>query len=238
MNAVFKFISLAIFPVCTFAAEGGVANTNFEAGINYSQSRDSENYSVGGSVTLPVYSFVGANLNANASHQDGKDDQIDSDSHGLGGNLFLRDFNIGKIGLGYSYSKTSFDLPSWLSPYVDDDSESDHYRIFGQYYLGDFTLSAIRYVSEAKEADERFNGLALSAAWYATENVRTSLDASAMDSKDNYGITVEYQPELFQNAASVSFSYADGRKDDTFSVGFNYFFGTKVSLKDRDRKYR
>ncbi|ABC27596.1 hypothetical protein HCH_00697 [Hahella chejuensis KCTC 2396] len=232
MNAVIKFASLTLFPVFAFAVDGGVADVNFDAGLDYTHSRHSDSYQLAGSANLPIYSFIGGNLHGNATQVDGHNERVNADVYSLGATVFARDYFLGKIGLSYSYSETDFDLP-WA-----DTADTDNYGVFAQYYLTDFTLSASRNIAKFDNLEDNHNSWNLGATWYANENVRTSLHASGMDSKDNYGIAVEYQPELFQNAASVDFSYSDGRKDDTFSVGFNYFFGTKVSLKDRDRKYR
>ncbi len=230
-----KLVYLACLPVLAVAGEnGGVLETNYGAGIAYSESRNSKGLRASGNVSIPVYKYIGSTLFVNGSKTEGEKNSLDSDAYRVGGVAFLRDFNLGKLGVSAAYNKTNFDTPSGSSL---DDTELNQYGLLGQYYFNDFTFGANRNVVDSKDFDD-FNSWTASIDWYWQENTKLSLDGSGMDAKDSYGIRVSHQPNFFNNSTDITFSYNGYRTDDVFSLSVNYYFGTLVTLQDRDRKYR
>lgn len=224
---------LFLLPVIATAGEnGGVAESNFEVGLGYSDTRDSSAKKFFGSVNVPVGEYVGSTLSVNSSSVDGNGNTIGNDSYGAEASLFLRDFNLGKFGAEVSYDKLAFDDYSGRS---FDDVELYQYTLVGEYYLKDYTFKASR--TQFNWNDDRSNFSFGSIAWYLQSNTSLSLASTGMDDKDNYGIIAKHQPEYFNNSTELTFSYYDSKDDDAFSLIVSYHFDSLATLKERDRKY-
>lgn len=226
---------LAFVPVLVIAGEsGGVFETNYGAGLAYSDSRNSSSLRASGNVSVPVYKYIGSTLFINGRKTEGEKNTIDTNSYRIGGTAFLRDFDLGKVGIGAAYNKTNFDSTFGISL---DETELYQYSLLGQYYLNDFTIGADRTTVDSKDFDD-FNSWTGSIAWYWQGNTKLLFSGSGMDAKDSYGISASHQPEYFNNSTEITFAYSGSKNNDVFSLSVNYYFGTLVSLIDRDRKYR
>ena len=123
----------------------------------------------------------------------------------------------------------------------DDRMSSDHYRAFGEYYLGDFTFAAAYTTTKLEDSEDDLKTTALSASWYPLDSLRVSLSGNDLYEDNTYGIIVEHQPEMLGDGLSVwlGFSSSDAEpKTRTINIGLAYYFGRHVTLKDRDRQYR
>jgi hypothetical protein len=58
-----------------------------------------------------------------------------------------------------------------------------------------------------------------------------------MDEKDTYNFSIRYQPPQFANSTSLSLVYHNASDDNGIQADISYYFDTRVSLIDRDRKY-
>lgn len=224
-----------LFPLSVCAGEnGGVAEQNFEAGAEYDQDRDSSGYGLNGAYRLPIAEYFGASLSASAGHTNGEGNRVDSDAGAIEGAAFLRDFEVGKLGLAYRYSHTEFQLGHGF----DDVSVNDNtYNVFGQYYWGNFTLIGSRTIVKTEDFDD-FNAWFLGVKAYLPYDVSVSGGAGGMDAEDNYSVSAEYQPAFLNQSTSIELGYSKSPHNDSFQLQVNYFFGTNVSLKQRDRQYR
>lgn len=226
-----------LVPALAAAGEdGGIVDTNYGVGLDYLKSRHTDTTGVSGSLNLPVYADVGSNLFAGGSKTNGHDGYVNDDSYSFGGTAFLRDFEVGKIGILGAYYQTKLDLPS-NADVMNDELEANQYSLSGEYYLGNLTLGADRTVLDVKDGDN-YNSWSGFAFVYLGENTRFSIDGSGMDAKDSFGLGVSHQPGFLNNSTEVSFVYNGARHDDTFSLSIDYYFGTRVSLVNRDRMYR
>lgn len=232
---------LAIVPVLAMAGEnGGVSATNYNAGIGFNHTENSNSASLSIGASFPLHDYVGASLYANGSRYENDDyDFANNFGLSLGGSIFLRDFNLGKIGIGANHSTIYFDTPH--SPnqlyfgkreYVD----TYGYSLSAQYYLSDFTISASRSVSDSDFYD-RGDYASASIGLYWKDNIRLTAGRILMVSNNNYNVGVAFQPEALNNSTQISFSYSDSEGNDYFSLSATYYFDTLVTLKDRDRKY-
>lgn len=228
-----KILGLVLLiPSLVIAGErGGVAEPNFEAGAGYSDSDSSRAIAINGAFTAPIEDFVGYRVSAQLGRSYGKDNYLDADRIGLGVGLFARKFDLGKAGITYSFSHDRFDAP------VDLSVSSTGYRLFGAYYLGDFTLGFSRLATRSDDVENSHAWFA-DASVYVEQNTRLTLSGGGMDAADSYGLGIEHQPFFFAEEASLSVSYSRNPDWDSLSLGVDYFFGNAVSLMRRDREYR
>jgi len=224
-----------LFPLSVCAGEnGGVAEQNFEAGAEYDQDRDSSGYGLNGAYRLPIAEYFGASLSASAARTNGQDNRIDTDSGSVVTSVFVRDFDIGKVGILYNYTYTKLKLGYGFD---DVSINQNSYGASGQYYLGNFTLFGSRIISKAEDFDN-FNVWFLGVQAYLPYDVSVSGSAGGMDAEDNYSVSAEYQPAFLNQSTSIELGYSKSPHNDSFQLQVNYFFGTNVSLKQRDRQYR
>ncbi len=216
---------------------GGVINRNYETGLAYTNTDQSHDYEINGSALLPITDYIGTALDADLRHDLGKGNVVDTTRYGVGSSVFLRNFEIGRLGAAYLFSYSKFDLPSSVN--ASDTSIVHNFRAFGEYYLSNFTISASRTYSHFESGTDRNNWI-ISGQWYPYKNTKLSIRTSGMDAKDHYGASIEHQPGFFNNAAGLflSYSYDNKVNKDAFALGFTYYFNTRVHLIDRDRKYR
>lgn len=88
-----------------------VLETNYEVRTGY-QNRDSgDTYMIDGRLTMPLLRFGGVSLLAGYDWFDGDGGALDSDTYSVGGEVFLRDYDVGKIGARLLYRDTEFGRP-------------------------------------------------------------------------------------------------------------------------------
>lgn len=240
-----RMIAVAmLLPVCAVAGEqGGVKSANGEVGAGYTDSRDSDRFLVNGAYRLPLANYVGASLSASASRTetDVGDFDVDTTNGSVGGSLFARDFELGKVGVSYhwTHGHSELDNPPASLANPNMSFKAHDYGAFASYYVDRVTLSASRSVSHVEsQGTGNYNSWSVGATGYLPFDASLSLSAGGMDARDNYGFNFEYQPEFLAQAASVELSYSSSPDDDVFGIAVNYFFGNDVPLIVRDRQYR
>ena len=230
-------------PLAVSATENqAITDTNFQADLAYSTSEYFDHVILSGIVNLPISDNLGASLGAIASNTNGKTVNggrgIDSKLYGLNALVFVRNQNMGRLGLGYALAHSENDESNSSS--FPDERDIHGYRLLGEYYLDTITLTGSRNYS-ADDDDNEFFSSTLAVAWYVQDNIR--LNIARLMHQDQYDsiILLELQPALMNNAMSISLAYEKDSDDsdfDTYGISVSYFFGTRVSLIDRDRKYR
>ena len=231
----------AIIPFASFAADGpAVQSTNFEAGGSYNSSSVFNTYSLNAGVNLPISNGFGTNIGIRLADSDGRRHGntrgVDSTHQALAASIFFRKVDSVKAGIRYAHSRSEYD--ALISG--DDTVNSDNYAIFGEYYIKQFTVAASRsYTSD----DDNFEAYStqLMTSWYLLENNMIGLMQSRYKGENSYLANITYQPSFMKNNLSFSLQYYSSRiggTGDSIAVSLNYYFGTRVSLIDRDRRYR
>ena len=157
--------------------------------------------------------------------------------------LFARRPTLGKIGASYGLNELSSECGD-SSVFVisgDDSLDTKNYRVFAEYYLYDFTLAASRTSTDLDDGDN-LESSSVTASWYPLDSLRISASAgNDLYEQDTYGIMLEHQPDFLGDALGVNLGYAETERSPqtrTITIGFAYYFGTRVELKTRDRQYR
>ena len=242
MNNKYIFLVL-LLPISVNGSEStGVEAANYEAGVGYSTGNLFDSYDLSGTANLPVNDLLGSNIIALASKTDGKrygsSRGLDSEGYLLLTNLYLREQSLGKIGLSLTYAERESDFGA--SSTADNKTTSKGYAIYGEYYLERFTVGASR---SYQENDRNFEDYAtqLRAQWYISNNSMVGIAQSRWQHENSYNAAIIYQPSFLNNNMSVTVDYyssSNGGKLDAIGLSMSYYFGTQVSLIDRDRKYR
>lgn len=224
---------ICLVPVLANASDvGGVRDSNFEAGIGYRDSDSDKDFNANGSYRFALGDYLAADVSAELEHSDGEGSRVDAERATAGIDLFVRRFDIGKLGVGYSRAHSRFDAP------IENDSvDRNSYSAFAQYYVNEFNLGVSRRAYRSGETED-FDLWSVSIAGYLSENTRIGVSGSGMDAADLYGVSVEHQPSWLGNNASLGFSYSRSPDNDAVSFQITYYFGNTVSLKVRDREFR
>jgi len=243
-------------------AQRAVETRNFELSVNSNDNDTSGSTStgtLGGSLrgTLPIGAFLGLSATGGYSTsrvrtgdvlplEDGtisvtrpscSFDNLDGEL-----SLFARRPNLGRIGLSYGIGELSSDC-SVNSQFLlsgDDKLDTDRQRLDLELYLSDFTIGGA-YTQLNLDSGPELETTALHASWYPLDSLKITLSGDDQYEDNTYGIRFEHQPEFLGDGFGVQLGYAktDGDVDrQVISVGLSYFFGTRVTLKDRDRLYR
>ncbi len=214
-----------------------VIETNYEVRADYQNLDFGDAYRVDGRLTLPLLRYGGASFFSGYGRFKGDNRFIDSDSYTVGGEVFIRDYKVGKLSAQFRYRNTELDIPDNVVN-VNDSITTKNYRALGEYYYRAFTLSVSRNYLNNEKVDNvkswRGSGIA-----YINDNTRLRVFGNHSDNKTNYGFSVAHQPSVFRNSTQISLSYSDsGNNNDIYSVSLAYYFDKRPSLIDRDRKYR
>ncbi len=245
-----------------FAQSRAVQSTNFELAVESTDSDTSgstSNGTLGANLrgTLPLGGLFGVSLNGEYSRSrvrtrdvlaidDGSNSAIrpSCSFENTGGevSLFVRRPTLGKIALSYGIGQLSADcsVNSVFLPTGDDSLDSDRQRLDVDLYLGNFTLGG-SYTELNLDDAPKLETTTMSASWYPLDSLKISLSGNDQYEENTYGIFVEHQPEFLGNGFGVNIGYAktDGEPNTrAISIGLSYYFGTSVTLKDRDRHYR
>ena len=251
-----KKLLLPLFlPLLVHASEieagGGIKKLNFNIGIGYKKTindnvSDNDGYIISASVNIPVYKYIGSSLtiyrNKYGDYQY-KYYSAKTDTYGAIVDLFIRDYNVGKLGISYAHSDTNIDY-TFRDSYIsiknfnfDETIHSHTYSIYGSYYINDLTIGASR-TSRKIDKYSNYNIFSFGAEYYYKNNTKLWLRNSSMDSNENYALGITHQPDFLNNSTEIGLSYSNGNGYNSYYIFVGYNFDTEISLKDRDRKYR
>lgn len=164
------------------------------------------------------------------------------DSTGASAGLFFRQPALGRVGASYGLGRLSSDcgdVGEFLASGADE-LDTQHYRVYGEVYLRDFTLGAA-FTATEPDGGEKFEATTVSASWYPLESLRITASGNDLYDRTGYGLAVEHQPDFMGDALGVYVGYEtndESPRTGIISFGFAYHFGPRVPLQMRDRQYR
>lgn len=252
---------LAIFGTAALAQSRAVESANFELGLESTDSDTSGSTSIGmlglnGGGTLPVGEYFGFAFSGYYTESKVRTGDVLADTSGaaagnrpscgfdsLGGDVtaFARRPWLGKAGLTYGKGKLSPKCGGG-SVFIaggDDKLDTEHYRVDVEAYLGDFTLAAAHISTDLGSTTLDSNEV--SASWYPFDSLKASLVSNDLYDQDYIQVMLEHQPEFMGDAFGLRLGYSQSDrspKTSTVYLGMTYYFGSRVTLKDRDRHYR
>lgn len=229
-----------------------VKETNFNVALSHNEINDDymgnwRYTSLSSGVNFPLYDYLGANVFISGSksgelkyNHSNDSDTTQFEGYGSSAMLFLRDADIGKIGVtgGYSKTKTTTDIYNGMTTHTfKNTTTSRSYSLYGSYYLDDFTLSASRRYLDLDNG-HTLHYVDAGIGYYLNENTAFDVTVSGMDSSNKFRLHLAHQPSLLSNSTIVGISYEKNDYDNSFTFFLSYHFQTKVSLRIRDREYR
>ena len=244
MRVIFSVAALCC--VSIVHADPAVESVHYQISLNTSWSNSSSNGDwrstfANGTVTLPVGNYLGASLFGSVGTSEVDDAVLgscDVDGHSLGGGLFVRDVNVGRIGASISRSDSEACFTSaGLSGTTD--TTTDAYGVDAEYYLRTVTVGLSRSWVDYDGWDADL--ARLRAAWYPMKNLSLAFAVGALDAEDSRSATLEYQPGFLGNAVGIGLGYSyykEEPSDGTWTVGLTYYFDKRIDLLTRDRRYR
>ncbi len=226
------FSTLCLFSAAV-AENRGIEETNYRVFGLVSDADSGSSMTLAGHTRVPVTNYTGASITVGYSDFNGTNNYIDSSTNSFGLGVFVRDYDLGIINLSYMYSRTEWD--SSILNSEDSKDSIDSISLSSTYYYKEFDLGLGRSKAKA-DMGSSFNTSSASVSYYVNENLIVGATVIKMDADDtNYFIS--YQPRAFGNVADLSVAYQDSSVDDTLTISLAYYFDTRVSLKDRVRRY-
>lgn len=231
----------------TVYADPAVESIHYQISLNTSwnnstSSGDWRSTFANGTVTLPMGDYLGASLFGSIGTSEADDAVVgscDIDTHSLGGGLFVRDANVGRIGasISRSHSEACF-TSAGISGTAD--TTTDAYGVDAEYYFRTVTVGLSRSWVDYDDGWDADLARAR-AAWYPMNNLSLAFAIGALDAEDSRSATLEYQPGFFGDAVGIRLGYSyykEEPSDGTWTVGLAYYFDKRVDLLSRDRRYR
>ena len=203
-----------------------VLETNYEVRAGYQNYDFGDAYRVDGRLTLPLLRYGGASFFSGYEQFKGDNSSVDTDSYTVGGEVFIRDYKVGKLSAQFRYRNTELDIPGNVVN-VNDSITTKNYNALGEYYYRELTLTASRNYLNSEKFDnvKSWGGSGIA---YINDNTRLRISGSHSDNKTNYGFSVAHQPSVFRNSTQISLSYSDsGNNNDIYSVSLAYYFNKR-----------
>lgn len=248
------------FAVSVCADSQAVRSPSFDGGFTASDTyvsgdRDNNSYSIDLHATLPLAEYFGTVLAGSYSRTNYRDSfrsavgtlpdtrsppSCEANTGALSLELFMRDGDLGRVGLGYGRRSPRFDCEATFLSTGDKSTDIDSVSANAEYYFSHLTIGIVGSRADLG-GDNKLDSAGGFAHWYATDNWRITLGADSLDLGDTYRLTTEYQPELFGGSMSLTGGFALQRHtidSQVFMVGFRYYFDEHVKLILRDRHYR
>jgi hypothetical protein len=223
------FSTLCLFSTAV-AENRGIEETNYSLFGSISDEDNGSSMSLAGQARFPIANYTGANIIVGYSDFNGKNNYIDSSTNSFGLGVFIRDYDLGIINASYMYSQSESD-----SSISNLKNNIDSISLSGTYYHKEFDLGLGRFKAKV-DSGSSLNTSSASVSYYVNENLKVGATVIKMDADDTYYF-IAYQPRAFGNVAALSVAYQDASINDTFTISLAYYFDTKVSLKDRARRY-
>lgn len=224
-------VILGVFFVSNVAMAGNqvIEETNYRLSGSVSDSDSGNQMSVTGNVRLPLAEYIGASITGGYSDFNGKNSYIDSSTESASLGLFVRKYNLGVINVSYGSSQSKVDAPN-SSKY-----STKSMSLNGIYYYNNFDIGLGRSKVDP-DSGNSLNASMVGISYYVSDNLRIAASAIRID-QDDMIFSVSYQPEMFGNNIGVEASFIDYDTNDTVTISVAYYFGTRVSVKDRIRRY-
>ena len=285
-----KYLAALVAVCCAapvYAQNRAVEELNYRVGGSYSSTRNDDDPwrsgpgastgSVGASVTMPLAKYLGATVSGSYGltrtpfgpvpddpyviDQWGGDSGVfKTNSSDIGVALFLRDFDIGKLGAGYARGRNewaSYAHWHWCfsadvcydepATYTYGPIDIDTTRVFADYYFRDLTASA-EYIDSRYSSVWGMSNSSLytvGATYYPLSNLSVRLALHRQPAEDEYSLaldsqslTLEYQPEILGESTSFTLQLGNQEYSRSAMVGVTFFFDKRVDLITRDRRYR
>jgi len=230
VKKVIIIIAIFCFSEFSLAESGGVESRNFSISTSASNSDIGNRVSVSGGVRFPLVYYTGVSITGRYSNFFGKNNYIDSSNYSGSFGVFLRKYNLGILNARYGYSRTKSDFEGRNSK-----NSIKSVSINGTYYFKELDISVGLSRSEPDTGDS-LNTSSAGVSYYVNENFRAGISVVKMDA-DATNVFISYQPTLFRNTSSLSFSYQRSSSNNAFSFSIAYYLDTKVTIKDRVRRY-
>ncbi|WP_428253067.1 hypothetical protein [Gynuella sp.] len=221
------FSTLCLFSAAV-AENRGIEETNYSVLGSVSDADSGSRMSLTGLARVPITNYTGASITGRYSDFNGKNSYIDSSTNSFGLGVFVRDYDLGIINASYVYSRTEADSSN-------SKNSIDSISLSGTYYYKAFDLGLGRSKAKA-DTGSSFNTSRTSVSYYVNENLKVGATVIKMDADDT-DYFISYQPHAFGNVAALSMAYQDSSTNDTLTISLAYYFDTRVSLKDRARRY-
>ncbi|HEY0634097.1 MAG TPA: hypothetical protein VGE00_01850 [Gammaproteobacteria bacterium] len=239
---------LSLVPLQAGAAHGGIESPNYSLGVAVEDSEWYRGYTLSGTARLPLVDYVGLTLGAGLGTVEESDKLRDSrmsidDSYtDAQVGIVVSDFAIGKVTADYTRSDYDSTMTIGNTTYQYD-WYYNIYQLSGIYFFNRFDLEATRMwlKSYSDDFSAKSSGTHFAIGYYPTDNLRAALRGYA--DSEGYTLSLMYQPQLFNNTVGLGFSMTDSLDSDDdigrpiYTLNLAYYFGTKVSLIDRHRRY-
>lgn len=220
------------------AAIGGEAikRQNVDVGTSLVSSDSGDLLNANAGLSLPVGDYWGAEFTLSAGSFQGDGSTLDSTSGGAGVFGFIGDKDVGRLGLRYSRENSEYD-----SSGSDFTIETESLTLLGEWYIDSVTL---RYTRRHRENEVDSDSVIfsnpdgesswLSAAYYATDNLRLGIGGGGLDADGSIYLDAEYQ---IGTLTSLQLQYFDNDDTDAVLVGLTFYFQGGSSLIENDRHY-
>jgi hypothetical protein len=237
-----------------------VHGTNYQIGYASGDTRvsdgaNSNTYGFNGSVSIPLGTYFGASVSADYGRTNFSTSSVTSQSGvsastpaprcelntaAVDAGLFFRNPTLGRIGVGYGAGSVRSHCDATFVATGTSTMETTSSTVNAEYYFSAVTLAATRTRTHIKSTFD-LDSSSLSASWYPTPNLRTTITGDGLDYQDTCHFNLEYQPEILDNSTGLFIGYSSRRQTTSthvIMVGINYYFDKRVDLKTRDREYR
>ncbi len=220
---------LVVIPKIGLAENRAVTVVNYSIGGGWAEkSDDVKSYEGDADVNLPLAKYLGAHMSISAARYD---NTSTTDSYRVNAALFLRDYDFGLIGLRVSHVE--------VDPEVVERVDYQTYSAVVRKYIRVFTVDLTASHSERTKWLSSSDYGSISLAAYPIENMKIGISAGFLDAKENYSLSVVYQPECLESRIALGAGLSlDEDNDTTFNVSLRYHFGKPNVLINRDRQER
>ena len=207
-------------------------------------------FGVSASATFPLLSYGGVDIHTRYNNLDfyvqgfrWEETQKSTEHTAL---LFLRDFDLGMAGIGFSEGsrKRQMDYPEFgLIGTIEDEVSQQFVHV--EYYHDIYTIMARKGRYDVTDGSDEFtvdeyelDYFTLGLRWYLSNTTRISLILGGDDVSDFRRIQYLIVPDRLERKWGFSAGFEYRHDISRFTIGFTYFFNShKPTLMDRDRRY-
>lgn len=222
---------IVCFPIASFAEKAGIENRNYNIGVSGSGTEHGNSYALLAIARTPVAAYTGMFLSGNASAFKGKSSYLDSTSQSVGVGVFFRKYKFGTIGASYGYTKMETDAGA-----QNIKGNINTVSLNSALYIKNVDLAFVGSKATPNTGNNVVSA-AVGVSSYFSDNFRAGVSVGGMDAAGSSSVNVIYQPAILSNVVSISATYTNASSIDTLSLSLNYYYGSKVTLIDRARRY-